>query len=327
MNNRLSQNETSYRLSDLIPDLKNHRGEKADTAFIREKYLDLPYAGASPAQKLDLYLPSEGQGPYPVILYLHGGGFISGDKTDWGLTPVLQALHRGYAISSANYRLCTENLFPAQVFDVKAAVRFLRANAATYKLDAEKIIVWGESAGGYLALMAAFTTDVPDLEDLPMGNPAYICKINAVVNWFAPCDTLGVYAPKTGKNSEASLFSVLGSPLNALLGRPPEQAPAELAAKTNPVNYVSPQAPPIFIQHGSEDLIVPLWQSEILANLLSEKIGTENVCLSVLAGAKHGGPEFHTPNNINRILDFLDRKIKGMKNGLIYAQLSSEIPS
>ena len=103
--------------------------EPLDHGFIRRKYLDVPYADISPAQKLDIYLPDAGDGPFPVAIYIHGGAFMHGDKADSSIHSFLFGLERGYAVASLNYRLSGEAIFPAGVQDVKAAVRFLRAHA------------------------------------------------------------------------------------------------------------------------------------------------------------------------------------------------------
>lgn len=106
----------------------------ANTTDVRRKLLDLPYASASSAQMLDIYLPDNGQGPFPLILQIHGGAFVEGDKRDSQLSPVLPALDRGYAIVAMNYRLSGEAHFPAAIEDVKAALRWVRAHATTYRL-------------------------------------------------------------------------------------------------------------------------------------------------------------------------------------------------
>ena len=123
-------------------------------------YRDLAYGRHSPAQRLDLYLPRQGQTPYPVVLAIHGGGFISGDKADGQVTPVLESLRRGYAVAAVNYRLSGEATFPAAINDVKAAIRWLRAHAGEYQLDPARFAAWGESAGGNLAALAGTSGDV-----------------------------------------------------------------------------------------------------------------------------------------------------------------------
>lgn len=123
---------------------------------------DVAYAELSEAQKLDLYVPETGEAPYPLVIYIHGGAFMMGDKAMSAneLDPLINA---GFAVASLNYRLSGEALFPAQVHDVKAAVRWLRANAETYGIDPDNFAAWGASAGGNLVAMLGTTGDVEEL--------------------------------------------------------------------------------------------------------------------------------------------------------------------
>jgi hypothetical protein len=161
-----------------------------DISSISRKYLDLSYAEQSNAQKLDIYLPEEGKGPFPVILSVHGGAFLGGDKRDGQLIPMLKGLEKGYAIVSINYRLSGEATWPAQILDCKAAVRWIRAHAGDYKLDPERIAAWGGSAGGHLSAVLGTSGDIPELEDPDQGNAAYSSRVQAVVDWFGPTDFL-----------------------------------------------------------------------------------------------------------------------------------------
>ena len=124
---------------------------KIDANKYKRKWLDIPYASQSPAQKMDIYLPDEGDGPFPVIMQVHGGAFMLGSKGEVVSEPMIQGIYLGYAVADINYRLSGEAIFPALVYDGKAAVRFLRANAAQYHLDGSRIAAWGQSAGGHLA--------------------------------------------------------------------------------------------------------------------------------------------------------------------------------
>ena len=162
----------------------------AKVEHIRRKYLDIPYASLSSAEKLDIYLPDEGEGPFPVIVSIHGGAFMGCDKADGQVVPMLEGLKRGYAVVSVNYRLSWEARFPALVHDVKAAVRWMRANADRYHFDRSKIAAWGRSAGGYLSVMLGTSAGVKELEDFSLGNPDQPCDIQAVVDWFGPTNFL-----------------------------------------------------------------------------------------------------------------------------------------
>ena len=127
---------------------------RANTGHIRRKFLNLPYAALSPSQILDLYLPDEGEGPFPVIIAIHGGAFMGGDKADFQVLPMLEGLKRNYAVASINYRLSWEASFPALVQDGKAAVRWLRAHAAEYHFRPDRLAAWGGPPD--LALGASF---------------------------------------------------------------------------------------------------------------------------------------------------------------------------
>src|SRR5664280_179108 len=156
------------------------------TTYINSKWIDISYALLSDAQKLDIYLPNTGTGPFPVIIQVHGGGFETDDKSSIKLTAVLNALDRGYAVVAVNYRLSGEAQFPAQINDIKAAIRFLRANASAYSLDSGRFAVLGGSAGGYLSALAGTSGDVKTLQDDSLGNSDQSDRVQAVVDWFGP---------------------------------------------------------------------------------------------------------------------------------------------
>jgi acetyl esterase/lipase len=283
----------------------------ADTSHIRRRFLDVPYAGLSPAQKLDIYLPGEGAGPFPVIVSIHGGAFMGCDKADLQVTPMLQGLKRGYAVVSINYRLSGEAKFPALVHDAKAAVRWIRANALRYGFNPARIAAWGGSAGGYQASMLGVSAGIAELEDLDLGNPDQPCDVQAVVSWFGPTDFL-----KMDKQLTASGFPPppdqlhidANSPESLLLGRTITEIPERVRA-ANPETYVRPIAPPFLLQHGTHDVVVPVQQSIRFAAVLRQVLGEEKVTLELLEGAGHADPGFETAENVQRVLDFLDRTL------------------
>jgi acetyl esterase/lipase len=209
---------------------------------------DVSYAFQSPRQKLDIYLPDQSFQPFPVILWLHPGGFSAGDKSVMVdlLAPPLLA--KGYALVCANYRLIDEAILPAQIFDAKAAVRWIKVNAAAYKFNPEKIVAWGCSAGATLAVLLGTTAHVRELEDLSMGNPEVSSSVNAVVDWYGPIDWLQLdtqlvrlgYSP-VHYNNNSGLFKLMGS---SKTGFP------DKCKIFNPVNYITDKAPPFYIQHG-----------------------------------------------------------------------------
>jgi acetyl esterase/lipase/cytochrome b561 len=283
---------------------------KPNTDNIKRKWLDVAYANKSQAQKLDIYLPDNGDGPFPVVLSIHGGAFKGGDKSDGQVTPMLEGLKRGYAVVSINYRLSGEAIWPAQIVDCKAAVRWIRANAKQYKLNPDKIAAWGGSAGGHLSAMIGTSGNVRELEDLSQGNSDQSSRVQAVVDWFGPTNFLKMDDDaKESKVVNPQIHSIPDSPESELIGKNLTDAP-ELVKMANPETYITKDDPPFFIQHGSVDPLVPFPQSVRLAEKLGEVIGKDNVTIELIAGSGHGGPAFSTPENLNKVFAFLDKILK-----------------
>jgi acetyl esterase/lipase len=281
----------------------------AKTGAIKNKWIDIPYATASAAQKLDVYLPEEGSGPFPVIISIHGGAFRMGDKADIQLTPMLEGLKRGYAVVSINYRLSGEAIFPAQIYDVKAAIRWIRANAATYKLNPGKMAAWGGSAGGHLASMAGTTAGVKELEDLKQGNETNSSSIIAVVDWFGPINfnTMDAQFKISGKGKTD--HDDANSPESELVGKKITEA-QNLVKYANPATYITKDDPPFLIQHGTLDPLVPTEQSIEFAKDLEKILGKEKVTIKLLEGAGHGTPQFNSAENLEIVFKFLDKYLK-----------------
>jgi acetyl esterase/lipase len=273
------------------------------------QYSDLAYGTASSAQKLDLYLP-DGSGPFPVVLIVHGGAFMFGDKShDISKAGTDQLLGRGYAVANVNYRLSGEARAPAQIHDVKAAVRWLRAHAGEYRLNPDKIGAWGSSAGANLVALLGTSGGVAALEGAELGHAEQSSRVQAVVDWFGPIDFLQMDAQFSGTPCSAD-HNAPDSPESQLIGAPIQIRP-DLVKMVNPIAYISPEAAPFLIQHGTEDCLVPPQQSQLLFDALLPVIGADKVQLTLLEGAGHGGgPLFWTLTNVQRVLDFFDRFLK-----------------
>ena len=268
-------------------------------------YTDLAYADQSAAQKLDLYLPTSGEGPFPVLIMVHGGGFMFGDKADGaGLTGVDQLLEAGYAVASINYRLSGEAQWPAQIYDSKAAVRYLRAVAGEYNLDPENFGAWGASAGGNLVAMLGTTCGVAELEGAELGNADQSSCVQAVVDWFGPIDFLQLDAQFAGTEC-AQNHDAADSPESKLVGAPIQSVP-EIVATTNAMNFVDAEDAPFLIQHGSADCNIPPVQGKNLADAL----GADKATYYLLEGAGHGGSQFETPENLQIVIDFLNQHLQ-----------------
>ena len=284
-------------------------GSSGTFASLPPTYQDLAYASGSPTQKLDLYIPTKESGPFPVVVMIHGGGFMFGDKADGaGLAGVDQLLEAGYAVVSINYRLSGEATYPAQINDAKAAVRFLRANASKYNLNPEKIGAWGASAGGNLASLLGTTCGVKELEGAELGNADQSSCVQAVVDWFGPIDFLKMDEQFAGSGCPQT-HNDANSPESKLVGAAIQTVP-DLVKTTNPMNYIEVSDPPFFIQNGTADCNIPPVQNKNLADALSAAIGADKVTYVSLEGAGHGGSQFGTVENLSKVIRFLDQYLK-----------------
>jgi acetyl esterase/lipase len=270
---------------------------------------DVAYASVSATQKLDLYLPTVGSGPFPVVVIVHGGAFMFGDKADHAsLIGAKEFLAAGYAVASINYRLSGEARFPAQIWDVKAAVRFLRAHAARYKLNHGKFGVFGASAGGHLVSLLGTSAGVAQLEGAELGNAEQSSRVQAVVDWFGPIDFLQMDAQFAGTSCPKT-HNAKDSPESRLMGAPIQTIPA-IVNTANPMTYITPDDPPFLIEHGTEDCTIPPPQSRNFADALRKVIGAEKVTYVPLEGEGHGGSKFETEENLKEIIRFFDRHLK-----------------
>ena len=278
------------------------------TSTIKQKWLDVAYATVSAAQKLDIYLPNSGTGPFPVIVAIHGGAYKSGDKSG-ELSYLQAALDKGYAVVSINYRLSGEAIFPAAIHDVKAAIRFVRANAAKYSLNPEKIAAWGGSAGGGLAALAGTSGGVKALQDDSLGNADQSDKLTAVVDWFGPINFLTMDDQFKASGINGQVHNVASSPESVYLGGLLTAIP-ETVQKSNPETYITADDPAFFIQHGTADILIPTQQSIDFAAKLTAVLGTGKVTYESLTGAGHGDAAFTSAANIAKVLAFLDTYMK-----------------
>jgi acetyl esterase/lipase len=250
-------------------------------------------ADQQPRHTLDLYLPTKVDGPLPLIVWLHGGAWRVGSKEDALPRPYTA---KGYAVASVNYRLSYQAVFPAQIEDCKAAIRWLRANAKKYNLDGDHMGVWGASAGGHLGALLGTSGDVKELEGQG-GNLDQSSRVQCVVDWYGPTD----FTQMGGFHDDPR------SPESQLLGGPVQENKAR-AAKANPITYVSSDDPPFLIMHGDRDAAVPYHQSELLVAAL-KKAGVEVTFLTIKEGG-HGGAGFQSRENRRRIDAFFDKHLR-----------------
>ena len=264
------------------------------------RLLDRAYVpDGHPRQTLDLYLPAEGpDGDRPLIVWIHGGAWLGGDKRGG---PALPFLQRGYAVASVNYRLSSDAPFPAQIEDCKAAIRWLRAHAGQHGIDPDRIGVWGSSAGGHLVALLGTSTDVEAFDVGP--NRDVSSRVQAVCDFYGPTDLLSMGAQsRPGSRID---HDAADSPESRLVGGPIQQR-TERARKASPISYVSKERagriPPFLILHGDRDDTVPIGQSEHLHRALRDAgVASE---YHVVEGAGHGGGDFNGPEVRRRVERF-----------------------
>ncbi|MBI4558746.1 MAG: alpha/beta hydrolase [Candidatus Hydrogenedentes bacterium] len=220
---------------------------------LEEKNLEYGKVGDK-SLELDLYYPANLSKAVPALIFIHGGGWKGGNRSDYRYYTVRYA-KRGYVVATISYRFAPENLFPAAVEDAKCAARWLRANAGKYHVDPQKIGVLGGSAGGHLSMMVGYSSEVPEL-DGPGGNAGVSSRVQAVVNLYGPCDLTTPFAQKADV-------------VQGFIGKTYEEAP-DLYAKASPITYLSKDDPPTLILHGTIDDVVPIEQSDTLAMKLKE---------------------------------------------------------
>jgi acetyl esterase/lipase len=242
-------------------------------------------------QKLDLYLPATGTN-LPLIVWIHGGGWMEGSKEK---PPGLGFLRHGFALASINYLLSQDAIFPAQLIDCKAAVRWLRAHAPETGIDPNRIGVWGASAGGHLVALLGTTGDAKEFDTGE--NAGVSSRVQAVCDWFGPTDFTKVLEADT---PDSPMVRLLGGPIAKNL---------EKAQSANPIHYITKDDPPFLIMHGDQDPLVPLGQSQLLADAL-QKAGVP-VTFHVVPGGGHGGPEFRTQEERERLFVFFLKNLKG----------------
>ncbi|MGD8787255.1 MAG: alpha/beta hydrolase [Phycisphaerales bacterium] len=263
---------------------------------------DLPYVtNGHERQKLDLYLPkTDNDKKLPLIIWIHGGAWLAGSK-DGGVPRAY--LVDGYAVASLNYRLSQHAIFPAQIQDCKAAVRWLRANAKKYNIDPNSFAAWGPSAGGHLVAMLGTTGDVKTFD--VGGHLKVSSRVQAVVDYFGPTDLLQMADHRL---PDGMIHNTADSPESKLIGGH-IQKNKEKAAKANPITYVTKDDAPFLIIHGDRDPLVPHHQSELLEAAL-KKAGVP-VSFYTVKGAGHGG--FKDPNVPKLTRQFLEKHLKPKK--------------
>lgn len=244
---------------------------------------DLPYAGTdNPRQQLDLYLPAEpASDKLPVIVYIHGGAWRQGDKRTARARLMPFVKSGEYACVSVGYRLSQEAIWPAQIHDCKAAIRWIRGEAATHGLDPERIGVWGSSAGGHLVAMLGVSGGMKDLEGTLGAHVQESSRVTCVANYFGPSRllTMDDHPGKMTHNAP-------GSPESQLVGGAIQEHP-EQSEQASPFTHVTKDDAPFLHVHGNRDMLVPHNQSVVLDEAL-DHVGVPSFLIT-MKDKGHGG--------------------------------------
>jgi acetyl esterase/lipase len=261
---------------------------------------DVEFASSGEAPlRLDLYLP-EGKAALGLIVWVHGGAWRAGTRASVDLADMTS---RGWAVASVDYRLSPVARFPAQVHDIKAAVRYLRAHAAQHGYPASRFVIAGSSAGGHLAALVGVSNGQPELEG-DVGNQRHVSSdVQAIVSLYGASNLSSILSQSTPHG-----LGVRVPALELLLGGRPESVP-ELARLASPVFHVSAADPPLLMLHGDQDQQMPINQSHELEGAY-QRLGLP-VRLVVVHGSGHGGPAFTTRASLDLIDEFLRKQLPG----------------
>jgi acetyl esterase/lipase len=267
---------------------------------------DVAYASTSSAQKMDIYIP-DGTGPFPAVVLIHGGAFKSGDKS-MEASNAATLVANGFVAVTINYRLSGEAIFPAAVQDCKAAVRYIRANASKYKINPDKIGTWGSSSGGNLSAMMGTSGGDSYLEGTQGDYLTTSSTIQACIDWFGPINfatmvseglALG-FSSSYNVNNESQYVGVDAN----------DPANITTVNKANPTTYIDKNDPPFWIEVGSADPLIPYTQSLNFYKALKDVLGDSKVSYDLLDGAGHGGSQFSTSANMQKVITFFNNHLK-----------------
>jgi acetyl esterase/lipase len=258
-------------------------------------------------QRMDVYIPNGLTTPAPVVMFIHGGGWVSGGKGAPNVPYFAPCYQSGFICVDINYTPSNVKKWPAQIQDCKAAIRFLKANAASYNIDTCRMAVMGSSAGGHLAAMMGTTSNVASLEGAQLGNTNVSSTIHAVVDLFGPTDfskmdgSYNAVCGTTGMKHDSASFETNLLGITTLSGNP------AIVQTANPITYISSDDAPFYIMHGTADCSVPTNQSILLKDALTSA-GIYNQ-YTPAPNQGHGGPYYLDTARAKLYKDFLIAKL------------------
>jgi len=300
-----------------------------DTSAVTRKWLDIDYTpdNPHPARKLDIYLPETGEGPFPTLVCMHGGAFTGGAKDDFQNAGFVDGVAYGFAVVSVEQRLCgaitdengaptgewsKEGRFPYPLHDYKAAIRFLKVNAAKWKLDPNRFATAGGSAGGWHAIMAAATANQSAMYDESLGFADVDDSVSACLDWFGCGDLL----MEAEFNAAAGPTIVMPNGMevpryvfeDVFMGLKCVDYPG-LARFASPEAWITKDLPPVLLQHGAADDIVTVECSRQIAKRITEVCGADRVTYDEFPDYTHGDGRFYDDENLERVFKWLAEKL------------------
>ena len=243
---------------------------------------------------LDYYHALQTDSRSPLIIWVHGGAWRAGSRSD---VPIKALLQGGFSIASVDYRLSPEAKFPAQIHDIKAAIRFLREHANRFRVDPDRFVIAGSSAGGHLAALVGVSGGDADLEGNVGVGAKTSSRVQAIVSFYGASNLQSILSQSTPHG-----LSVRVPALQLLLGGHPTEVP-DMAEQASPVAYVDPADPPLMLIHGDLDPQMPIQQSHEL-QAAYQKVNVP-VSFEIVTGGVHGGPGFFEPEMLDRVARFL----------------------
>jgi len=270
--------------------LLSHAEDSRPSTVIR----DIEYARiGEQVLKLDLHRPDK-RSRSPLIVWVHGGAWRSGSKSNMPLTKLVE---EGYAIASVDYRLSTQAKFPAQVHDLKAAIRFLRGHSHEWGIQSKKIVIGGDSAGAHLAALVGVSNDHAELEGEIGNDRSQSSDVQGIISFYGAANLTTILSQSTPHGLKVRIPA-----LELLLGGQPTNA-VELARLASPVFHVDRLDPPLLLFHGDQDPQMPINQShELHGAYRNVKAPVE---FEVVHGAGHGGAQFYDAERLAVVKRFL----------------------
>lgn len=258
---------------------------------------DIPYMEGQ-RHTFDMYVPENNEKKLPVIIDIYGGGLYFGEKSSYKLQNSMSMVKKGYIVLSPNYSLIWQEKFPTQIYEIKALIRFVKANADKYNFDASKIVLSGESSGAHLAVLTAVTASQGVMRNVLFGdNPNYNEEVNAVIASYGPYefDTMKAQFEVLGIEPNYSEVGEANSFEGQMFEQQKPSDNPELVKKYNPVTYFNSRMPAMLVLAGKKDQVVPVMQSQNLVVSASKYLSPDKLAWRFYDNAVHGPKDFNDP--------------------------------